>query len=512
MNIYFTHHSNPCIEDMLLRLIEEYHWDIDTIFMSHIPMHTHKERYEAVLSRVSPIKIEWSDHKKAKFADFDMEAEEMAPITPQLLAAMRGCESVVLDMMERLEPHYRIYTYAERKSMYLRQLRYWNHVIESRKIDLYVSYSVPHMIYDYVLYCLCKLKGIPVLMFHYSHILDVLLLVEGWEEADRYIMKAYRGENLEELGFRKDPEVERMVMAYYRERVLGQKDEKPFYMDPKTRKKLRKAYRLKKKTWSYRWSSFKYMLRDVSSKLFDPNCIYWTLKKRSDSKRLRKNYARYSEKVDLTQPYIYLPLHQQPECSTSPMAGVFVDQILMVEMLASCLPEDAYVYVKEHPMQDGQQRLPDLYRRLASMPRVRLVPTDQDTFGLMRNSLCVATATGTVAWEAFMSGKPALVFGYHYFQSAPGIHAVRSLEDCKQAMSRVLEGNAGSSPEERERFFRALVPAAVRGCVDVSRKTFRLPDEENTDSLYGALTGRMKALGLLGSDSSRKLRGEASSR
>lgn len=489
---------------MLLRLIEEHHRDIDYIFMSYIPMHTHRERYEEVLSRVSPIDIEWSDHKKAKFADFDMESEKMAPVTPELLESMRECECVVLNMMERLEPHYRIYTHAERKDMYLKHLRYWNHIIESRKLDLYVSYSVPHMVYDYVLYCLCRLKNIPILMFHYSHIRDILFLVDGWEEADKYIMKAYRGENLEPLGFKKDEKVEKMVLSYYRERVLGQKDDTPFYMEPKTRKKLRKAYRLKTKTLSYRWDSFKYMIHDVFSKLFDPNCIYWTLKKASDSRKLRKSYARYSGEVDLGLPYVYLPLHQQPECSTSPMAGVFVDQVLMVQMIASCLPEGYFVYVKEHPMQDGQSRRLDLYRELASMANVKLVPKEQDTFSLTRNSVAVATATGTAAWEAFMSGKPALMFGYHYFQSAPGIHAVRNLEDCLSSVRAILAGGEGASPEERERFFRAIIPAAVKGCVDVSRNTGTLADGENTENLFRALTGRMRALGLLQNSSSEK--------
>jgi hypothetical protein len=37
-------------------------------------------------------------------------------------------------------------------------------------------------------------------------------------------------------------------------------------------------------------------------------------------------------------PYVYLPLHLQPEATTSPMGGVFTDQYLALETLVRALP------------------------------------------------------------------------------------------------------------------------------------------------------------------------------
>ena len=44
--------------------------------------------------------------------------------------------------------------YSERKHLFYANLRYWNHMLDTEKIDLVVMNREPHQCYDYVLWAL----------------------------------------------------------------------------------------------------------------------------------------------------------------------------------------------------------------------------------------------------------------------------------------------------------------------------------------------------------------------
>ena len=55
----------------------------------------------------------------------------------------------------------------------------------------------------------------------------------------------------------------------------------------------------------------------------------------ASNSNLLKYYKKNEERPSLKKRYIYFTMHYQPELSTSPLGGVFVDQILACEILAS---------------------------------------------------------------------------------------------------------------------------------------------------------------------------------
>lgn len=125
--------------------------------------------------------------------------------------------------------------------------------------------------------------------------------------------------------------------------------------------------------------------------------------------------------VDLTQPFVYVPLQLQPEMTTAILGGLYRDQALAIEHLADMLPPDVLIYVKENPKQTGQYRGPMFFHRLARIPQVRFMPSHANTHALTRAARFVATISGTVAWEAITSGKPALLFGTSWMAGLPGV-------------------------------------------------------------------------------------------
>jgi len=138
---------------------------------------------------------------------------------------------------------------------------------------------------------------------------------------------------------------------------------------------------------------------------------------------------------DLKEPYVYFPLHLQPEMTTDMLGGAYVDQALALEKLRALVPQDIPIYVKENPKQTGHMRSESFFGRISAIPNTRLIARDVSSFELTGNALAVATVTGTAGWEALRLGKPALVFGHAFWNRLPGAFRISDTLRWKQITS-----------------------------------------------------------------------------
>ncbi|NOR44861.1 MAG: hypothetical protein GQ534_04675 [Candidatus Delongbacteria bacterium] len=147
----------------------------------------------------------------------------------------------------------------------------------------------------------------------------------------------------------------------------------------------------------------------------------------SYNRKIKKYYNSLTSIPDLKTPYVFFTLHYQPEMTSNPSGDIFVDQSLCVEILLKYLPEDYKIYVKEHPHQffsnrEGHtSRIKEFYDDLKRNPRISFVPLEYDPFLLIKNSICVATITGTSGWEAMVHGKPVVCFGLSWYEKYKGV-------------------------------------------------------------------------------------------
>jgi hypothetical protein len=172
--------------------------------------------------------------------------------------------------------------------------------------------------------------------------------------------------------------------------------------------------------------------------------------------------------VDLNLPFVYVPLHNQPEMSTSSLGGAFRDQLLMVEALAADLPEGWRIYVKENPRQGSFARGPMFFHRLTRLRGVQFVPSDTSTHELSSRARFTASVVGTAGWEAVRKGRPTMVFGNPWYKSLPGVVPWRAgLDFAAVAATRIdhaaLEEQAGRivarcHPGVIETIYEKLVP------------------------------------------------------
>ena len=383
----------------------------------------------------------------------DIDWNTMIPLDEELIENMYSCEMRFFYMVERYAKH-SVLSYRDRKRQYLDHLRFWNHTLEHENIDLCVMNHAPHQAYDLVLYELCKLKGIPIFHLERCYSVEGVLVAEDFEKSDEKILTTFT-KLKEEYA---DPEKEILLSPSYEEcfnQETAEKDEAPWHA-------LSPEKHMTKKGFLTKWSGKSMgLLRHKPWKFICAVLSPSTWARKLTQHRTVLLYDKLSSQPDLSVPYIYAPLQAQPEEGVSPRAGAFENQELIIQMIAACAPSGVRIYVKDHPNQGEMYRNEEFYRSMARIPSVTIVPKSFDTFQLIRNSKAVATATGTAGFEALFREKPFIMFGHRWCQYAPGVHIVRTTEDCQKAMMNIFEKGEKPSLRELRLYLKAIEECSV---------------------------------------------------
>ncbi|TSC58757.1 MAG: hypothetical protein Greene041679_58 [Parcubacteria group bacterium Greene0416_79] len=400
---------------------------------------------------------------------------DIPPVDPELLEKLYETESLVLTMMNK---HFEKKTVSERKFLYHTLVGYWDAILKRYRPDAVVFPTVPHSVYDFVIYALARRSGIRTVMMEPTWVGDRMIVMSdylhGQERADSLIVS----DSLDGLpsDLRREYELHRQAGA----------DATPvFVRDIKRRYSGAGLLFIKARsmlTTLFAHKDFSVLPKVFSApfKRFRPN--------------LKKEYERVAVGADFSKPYLYFPLHYQPERNSSPQGGIFVDQILLVGTLSAALPEGWTLYVKEHPTQwlyrgfgYFSYRFKGYYKAVAKIKNVRVVPIETSTYDLTKHALAVATITGTAGFEAVMRRKPVLVFGYPWYRHAPGIFKVRSVSSCQEAIRKIINGFSISESDLVE-YLHHFDAATFHGYIDRDgQKVSVLSPEENARALAGAI-------------------------
>jgi len=227
----------------------------------------------------------------------------------------------------------------------------------------------------------------------------------------------------------------------------------------------------------------------------------WALLRKTAFKRGYDSLAVEPADAELAgQPFVYFPLHYQPERTTCPDGGAFNDQFLAASLLAHALPEGWRLLVKEHPSQFKWQTEGELgrwdgyYERFLGLPNTLLVSTRVASERLILASRAVATITGMAGWEAVMLGRPAIVFGNAWYADCAGATQVGTLAQAREALARAAAGD-GPDPVETRRFAAAIEAIGERCYINPSHAThYPELDEAANCAALCALFARAEAL------------------
>ena len=415
---------------------------------------------------------------------------QITPLDGKILKSLVECEIIFLRMMDRYHYKTENLNYNFRKIFYLNHVRYWNHILENKQIDLAIFGNIPHGAYNYIIFHLCKLKNIPTVILFQTHVEDSILFFDNFEEPSFQLKKVYN-KLCKELENTSESEIQLSDrFEYHLKRQMDQfQDPTPFYMNNPSANDLKIISFVPKMLFLQLKEFFQILFtkKEIQIKIkenlrrlkksieFIINTsikakIHRKKKKIKKSKKLFTLYESLTIEPDFSTKYIYVPLHFQPELTTTPLAGVYTDQQLIVQLLSYLVPKNVYLYVKENPKQTYLCRNEDFYKELFLIPNVRLISRSVNTYQLINNSIAVATCTGTAGWEALFREKPVLLFGTIYYQYMKGVFKINSIEDCQNALNQIIKNNVKPTLKDIKIFLKAMDLTTVKVYSDLDYK------------------------------------------
>jgi hypothetical protein len=500
--------------------------------------------------------VEFNDNTHAVKGQFKQLAgsDHLPPLDENILAKLAYTESIALRMMDRMDPD-GAFNYHQRVDLYYRHVQFSIELINRLQPQIAVFAAPPHLVYDYVLYQLCRIRTIPVVIFTETAVDGLVFSSASIEDipkvlgeacktisgnADGATLSASSQRYWERLEGSYDTAVPDYIVDLYKYQQSGRNESASelslqeavkfakTIIGPKAfrtpsrfdaRRKLSALFRrinigsraarslrelqdtlsetgrgnsealqaaLHCTRYLYRAIETEFPLHLRADQPIENSYLkqhgiapeqsqlsyleYWLYRLLALRKKqaLLSEYRLLMQRVDLSRPFIYVPLQYQPEVSTSPLGGVYVNQLLLVELLAKTVPAGWSIYVREHPFtfdKKGSGELTrdfDFHRRLSAIPNVWLIPLEVSAFDLIDAAKAVATVTGTSGWEAVMRGKPALVFGQAWYGKCEGVFSAADAEDCKAAVNKISAGYKVDRARVRM-FLQALETAGFRG-------------------------------------------------
>lgn len=439
-------------------------------------------------NKIKAKKIDWLDYEKIfNKKNYPADPNSLIPLDEELINNMSNCERIVLRMINRKEIQ-RGYSYQDRVDFYHYLLRYWNNIIETKKIDLFISSNVPHEIYDFILYELCKYKKIPtIFLYNEAQPIDTVILLNDWRKSIPSLEKKYR--QLQKK-YRLLPTSKIVLKENFEEffdNKTGKKPTNPFY--------TKRKFRLKMKI-SILSKLIRNLLKQMTNNPSISFSLLWAvIKKQIKSIFLNIYYQFICEVPNLKTPYVYFALHFQPELTTSPLADAYVDQLLIVQMVSKYLPENVKIYIKEHPSQTALSRSIKFYQDIKSVKNVIFIKKNFNGNQLINNAKAIVTATGTVGWEAMCLKKPILMFGTYTYQFFDGVFKIKTNEDCAKAIKRIFEDKTHPSIKDLKIFLKALEEISISAVSDPTYlEVSKLSEDIIINNLSCALKNEISSL------------------
>lgn len=126
-------------------------------------------------------------------------------------------------------------------------------------------------------------------------------------------------------------------------------------------------------------------------------------------------FTDFYDKTDYAEPFVYFPLHLQPEATTAVLAPMYIHQRDIIRAVSKSLPLNYKLYVKEHPKMVGKRDLA-YYKELREVPNVVLVDPAVDSQEIVNEADLVVTITGTGGWESVLHRTPTIVLGKPHYR------------------------------------------------------------------------------------------------
>jgi hypothetical protein len=359
------------------------------------------------------------------------------PLSKEMIAAypdfFRKHYTTFQSMLGRVQNICGITKYDQNVSYFNILYRYFYHVLKSNEIEFIILSLIPHASgHDEILYQVARLLNIKTILFNptiFKNKIFIMPNLEAFLEHNQLliidehntieiqqatpfymcdILKKQQKNNIESYSL-----ILRFICDTISNLLSRSKNMFNFLCHKLYRWSQSRTNNIK---WQFVAKGIRYIYMDLTT----------VIKGAVHLRRINK-FAKREIEIDWSIPYIYFPLHMQPELTTTPLGGIYENQLYAIECIINCIPDHWKVFVKEHPAQFSTATDPMywrdwsfFYKRIQQIPQIVLISNKVDTNNLIENSKFVATITGTVGWEAILAGKSVLYFGIAWYGSFSG--------------------------------------------------------------------------------------------
>jgi hypothetical protein len=367
-------------------------------------------------------------------------------LTVNLLNEFAKAELVWLAVIDR---YTQAMSVTDRRRLFRELLEYFYRWLREKNITAIIFPNVPHAGWNNVLYFVAKHFNIMTLILEATRLNDRVMVWDDYERVDKVPAEFLEGAVAElvrqhiEPGLLKELFVDSSWMA-----VSDEINKDALRWSGTVREIISLVRALA--TGLVRRQRPRDLLFDEPWSWWQAHWRRYLLRRQARQRRII--YEQLATVAVPTKPYVLFFLNYQPEKTTTPMGGVFDDQLLAVRLLAQALPTGWRLLVKEHPRQFGAHvdaapyRSIEYYKELASLPNVQLVSPSASAPELLAKCTATATITGSIGWQGLLAGKPAINFGRSWYAACRNCYVVGSGADIQEALVQI----AAATPEAVE--------------------------------------------------------------
>lgn len=200
-----------------------------------------------------------------------------------------------------------------------------------------------------------------------------------------------------------------------------------------------------KPNFKFYFKIFKSAVREQLSRFINRNKInreidnieYFLKNNRLNSTRIKNffdyrkiKYDVYDSEVD----FYFYPLHLEPEAVVLYWSdGIYSNQVKLIENIASQLPTDTMLYVKDHPHLYGYRNVED-YKYIQRIPNVKLLAPHLPGKKIVKDSIGVITLNGTAGMEALLLNKQVYIFGSAFYGVSSRVKFIKNIKDFREVI------------------------------------------------------------------------------
>lgn len=265
-------------------------------------------------------------------------------------------------------------------------------------------------IYDYIYYLIAKKKNIPCLQLKLTRIENFVTFF-----LDPFNIPKNIRDNYNDYLKKDHDSLSNNKLISYSQNFLKITREKNLIYEGAISKKNKFKFKILKKILNFNswYIYFKHFL--VNDKNYSGLYTFFLNKviKRNINLFFTKKFliSKNKFKYDKLEKikYALFPLNTEPEAALLVYGKQFRNQIETIRYLASCLPINYKLIVKEHPNSKGYRKT-GYYKKLQQIPNVLIFDSNYDSEKLIKHSDLVFVIYGTIGLETIINKKPLICF------------------------------------------------------------------------------------------------------